>query len=152
MNAPTPRDTPEIQKATRTRVALGRVIAVAILVTFVVSVISFYIGFGDRAKQSTTRAALNGIEAGNARADCKTEYNSYRATVIERRNTIALSAQQDIIGYLLGVSSTEQLMTNRAALTAANASVDALPTLSEMADDGFKDENGITHPPCPRVS
>lgn len=146
-----PAETPDIKKATRTRVVLGRIIAVAILITFLVSVFSFVNGFDERAKQSTTVQAAQRILASNARADCKTEYNSIRTTVVERRNTVALSAQQDIIGYLLGTVSTEQLMANRKALDAANASVNALPTLIAMTEDGFKDEHGIAHPPCPTV-
>ncbi len=157
--AAVPTDTPEIKRAQRAQVWWVRTALIGSILTtvLVIALVGFH--FTDSAKQSTTRtAAIAAAQAArravatNARSDCRSEYNAYRNSVIENRNTVAITAQQDVIGYLLGLSSTEQLASNRAALSAANAAVAALPSLPDMTDNGYKDASGNVHPPCPKVS
>ncbi len=152
MNDVIPVDTPEIKKAQRAQVWWIRTALVGSMLTtvLVIGLVGFH--FTDQAKQSTTQKAVQVAAQAARRADCKTEYNAYRTTIIEHRNTVAVVAQQDIIGYLLGQVGTEKLAANRTILDAANAAVDTLPPLNEMADKGYRDAAGVTHPPCPKVT
>ncbi len=154
-----PEVTPAIRRASRANVWWVRAAILSSIATLIVVLVLAGFRFSDSAKQTTTQQAARAAAtaarrsvASNARADCKTEYNAYRTGVIEQRNTVAITAQQDVIGYLLGLSSTEQLAANRAALSTANAAVAALPSLPDMTDNGYKDASGTVHPPCPKVS
>jgi len=140
-----------VQRRNRWLMACAGVVVVASVFGSTIAIATNVAVDDVREAVNVGRVATARVLATNARADCKTEYNSLRNTAIEYRNSVAIAAQQDIIGYLLGLVPAERLAANRQALTDANRAVEQFPTLAVMAEQGWIDMAGVTHPRCPTV-
>lgn len=104
------------------------------------------------SRAGVARQLLEAQRAASARADCRTEYNAVLNESLKIRDNLAIQANIDFAGYLLGDPTTKEakLLENRNLLQAAEKVVDEQPALAEAMRDGFS-LRGVTYPPCPVV-
>ncbi len=152
MSVEMPANTPAIDREERRRDWLQRATLAAIVVVLIGMGFTLYYRFGDASKQSTTLQALGAVLQSNERADCRTQYNSDRNTVLEHAQVVERQNVAAFGAYLLGQpgANAGQLQANKVALDAANTAVQNLPTLDDMVTHGYR-LRGVTHPACPTV-
>lgn len=127
-------------------------VALTFLVVVVVGVVLVITTTRSTDVVSQVRDLVIATQRGQARIDCRSEYNAVRQEVIDKATAISRQANIDFAGFLLGrPDSTEAvLLKDRVDLVAANDAVLALPTLPEMVEKGFE-LGGVKHGPCPVV-
>jgi hypothetical protein len=132
---------------------MGWLVGCAFVVLVIVGIVMIVQSVRTADVASQTRDLVRIQQEAQARADCRTAYNSARQVVLERAAADANDANLDFAGFLLGDPSTpaSKLMDNRKTLDAANTAVKNLPTLDQMVDKGYRFDGEPAHPPCPKV-
>lgn len=127
-----------------------KIMVVAVVAILGFSVVNLIQRASDSAKQSTTQKAATRSLSSAERADCRSEYNSIRQSVIEDAQAAQRESSATILGYLLSLKATEDVQASLTKLQADNDRVDGLKPLPDMVDNGFE-VKGKTYPPCPVV-